>query len=175
MKKVLLTLILCASVLCLTGCVEVDTTKDEQGNEKTTFNISETAIVNNAKIKINSVKKIKSECAVEYSGSCYSTTNPENDFFLVIDLTIENNGSEELAISSMLSFDLKDSTGEQGKYALLTKSINSQLDGSIMANDLLKGQIAYDVKQSNTYNFYFKDNILGKSIKFTINISDISE
>ena len=93
--------------------------------------------------------------------------------FSVIDLTIENTGSEELSISSMMSFDLKDSNGERGSYALLTESISSQLDGQVMAGDLLKGQIAYDVKDSDVFNFYYLDSLLDDQIKFVINKANI--
>ncbi len=172
MKKILSIGLLILAILGSTGCQET-VSQDENGNTKTEFSISETAIVNDTKIKINSVKKIETECAWEYNGQCQSYTEPDNDYFLIIDLTIENTGSEELAISSMMSFDLKDSSGEKGSYALLTESITSQLDGSVMAGDLLKGQIAYDVKESETYNFYYLDSLLDDQIKFIINQSDI--
>lgn len=172
MKKLLmigLTMVLLAGI---TGCTET-VSQDESGNEKKEFTLTETAIVNDTKIKINSVTKLERECSWEYDGECQSYTEPENDYFLVIDLTIENNGSEELNISSMMSFDLKYSNGERGKYALLTEAISSQLDGSIMSGDLLKGQIAYDVKDSDTFNFYYLDSLLDDQIKFVINKSDM--
>lgn len=159
------------SIIGLTGCEE-NVPKDDSGNEKKQFNISETATINDTKIKINSIKKIEKECSWEYDGECQSYTESDNDYFLVIDLTIENTGSEDLAVSSMMSFELKDSNGEKGKYAFLTEAISSQLDGTVMAGDLLKGQIAYDVKDSETFNFYYSDN-LDDQVKFTINKSDI--
>ena len=72
-----------------------------------------------------------------------------------------------------MSFNLKDTNGEQGKYTFLSKNVTSQLDGSVMANDLLKGQIAYDVKDSDKFYFYYIDSLLDDQIKFIINKSDI--
>lgn len=172
MKKLFSLGLIILSVFALTGCSET-VSKDENGNEKKEFSITETAIVNDTRIKINSVTKLDRECSWEYNGQCQSYTEPDNDYFLVIDLTIENTGSEELDISSMLSFDLKDANGEKGSYALLTEAISSQLDGSIMAGDLLKGQIAYDVKDSDVFYFYYLDSLLDDQIKFTINKTDI--
>ena len=172
MKKLLMIGLTMVLLVGITGCTET-VSQDESGNEKKEFTLTETAIVNDTKIKINSVTKLERECSWEYDGECQSYTKPENDYFLIIDLTIENNGSEELNISSMMSFDLKDSNGERGKYALLTEAISSQLDGSIMSGDLLKGQIAYDVKDSDTFNFYYLDSLLDDQIKFVINKSDI--
>lgn len=171
MKKILGIELIMLSIIGLTGCEE-NVPQDDSGNEKKQFNISKTATINDTKIKINSIKKIEKECSWEYDGECQSYTEPDNDYFLVIDLTIENTGSEDLAVSSMMSFELKDSNGEKGKYAFLTEAISSQLDGTVMAGDLLKGQIAYDVKDSETFNFYYSDN-LDDQIKFTFNQSDI--
>lgn len=175
MKKIVLGI----TVLLLTGCIVTGCTEtvstDENGNKKTEFSITETATVNDTNIKINSVKKILKECSWEYEGKCESYTEPENDYFLLIDLTIENNGTEDLSISSLMSFELKTPDGEQAEQTYFLDSITSQLDGTIMPGDLLKGQIAYDVKSADKYYFYFVDSLLDSPIKFVINSSDISE
>lgn len=174
MKKIF-TLSLCfIMAIVLSGCTGTKS-KDSDGNEKKEFSFGETATVNNTKITLNSIKKIQKECNFEYEGTCHSYNEPENDYFLLIDLTIENTGDKELNISSVMSFDLKDKSGERGKYAFLTKSISSQLDGEVMSKDLLKGQIAFDVKESDNYYFYYKDSPVDSNIKFTINKSDITE
>lgn len=172
MKKNKYLLLLFVSLLLLTGCVDTEST-NEKGEKTRTFNVSETAKVNNTIFKINSIKKIEKECMFEFDGKCSSWNEPENDFFLVIDLTIENNGEEDLAISSMISFDLKDIDGVKGNYAILTESVKSQLDGTVMPGDKLSGQIGYDVKNSNEYNFYFIDSLLDSPIKFIFNQTDI--
>ena len=175
MKKIISLLTLCIVSFGIVGCTGSTVSKDEKGNTKTVFSANETATVNNTNIKINSIKKIYKECLLEYDGECQSYNEPKNDYFLLIDLTIENNDEEELNVSSMMSFELKDSSGEKGEYALLTNGISSQLDGSVMSGDILKGQIAYDVKDSDTYSFYYLDSLLDDKIKFNINSSDISE
>ncbi|NLA78985.1 MAG: DUF4352 domain-containing protein, partial [Erysipelothrix sp.] len=103
-----------------------------------------------------------------------SWTEPENDFFLLIDLTLENEGKEDLAVSSIISFELKDSEGNKGRYAFLLKSIKSQLDGTVMPGDKLKGQIAFDVLEDNAYSFYFIDSLLDSPIKFEFTSQDIN-
>lgn len=171
MKKILLAL---ASILILTGCTGETTSTNEAGNKTRDFTINETATVNDTKIKINSVKKLLSECSWEYDGECQSETTPDNDYFLIFDLTIENTGTEDLSISSLMSFDIKDENGEKGKYAFLD-AITSQLDDSVMPGDLLKGQIAFDVKETDKYTFYYTDSLFDDNIKFTVNKSDITE
>lgn len=174
MKKTFMILILVMCISMLTGCTET-VSKDESGNVKTEFSFDEVANVNNTKIKINSVKKIMNECLFEWDGSCQSYNNPENSFFLVVDLTIENNGDDDLNVSSVMSFELKTPDGEKAKQSITLKAVNSSLDGSIMPNDMLKGQIAYDVKESEQYYLYYEDSLLDSPIKFIINNSDIEE
>lgn len=172
MKKFIVSTFIFMSMFLLVGCTSTLST-DDQGNKKIEFSISETANVNDTKIKINSIKRITKDCLYKYNGKCQSYTKPDNDYFILIDLTIENNGDDTLAISSIMSFSLKDSEGEQGEYALLTDSITSQLDDEIMAGDKLKGQIAFDVKDSEAYYFYYEDSLIDEPIKFIINKSDI--
>lgn len=56
MKKNFCFLIILSIIFFVTGCTGT-VSSDDKGNTKTVFNINETAIVNNTKIKINSVKK----------------------------------------------------------------------------------------------------------------------
>lgn len=175
MKKSILGIISLFFVVGIfTGCTETVRT-DEQGNTKTEFSFTETAVVNNTKIKINSAKKVLKECSWEYDGKCQSYTEPKNGYFLVIDLTIENTGAEETSISSLMSFELKTVDGEKAEQEYTLDAIKSQLDGTIMKGDLLKGQIAYDVKEADKYYFYYEDSLLDDPIKFIINSTDITK
>ena len=175
MGKKLTVVLMLILMICITGCSNNTVSTDTKGNQKTEFTINEVANVNNTKIKINSVKKIYKECSWEFDGKCYSMNEPENDYFLLIDLTLENLGSEETSVSSMLQFDLKTPDGERASQELLLKSVKSTLDSSIMPNDLLKGQIAFDVTAADYYYFYYQDGILDDNIKFIINKNEISE
>lgn len=174
MKKFFCFLAILSITFFITGCTET-VSSDDKGNTKTEFNINETAIVNNTKIKINSVKKINSECSWEFEEKCYSLNEPENDYFLLIDLTLENNGDEELSISSLMQFELKLPNGEKASQEYMLDAVKSSLDGSIMPNDLLKGQIAFDVSDEEYYYFYYQDGLLDDNIKFVINKNEISE
>lgn len=174
MKKIFCFLAILSITFFVTGCTET-VSSDDKGNKKTEFNINETAIVNNTKIKINSVKKINSECSWEFEGKCYSLNEPENDYFLLIDLTLENNGDEEVSVSSLMQFELKLPNGEKASQEYMLDAVKSSLDGSIMPNDLLKGQIAFDVSDEEYYYFYYQDGLFDDNIKFVINKNEISE
>ena len=158
--------------LTITGCSLTEST-NEKGEKTSEFNVEETAKVNNTKMVINSVTKIDKECSFEWEGKCESYTEPENDYFLLVDLTVENIGSETLSISSLMSFDLKDNNGEKGSLSFMLDAVKSSLDGDVMAGDKLKGQIAFDVKDSDVYYFYYSDSLVDSPIKFVINKEDI--
>lgn len=158
--------------LTITGCSLTEST-NEKGEKTSEFNVGEIAKVNNTKMVINSVTKIYKECSFEWEGKCESYTEPENDYFLLVDLTVENIGSETLSISSLMSFDLKDNNGEKGSLSFMLDAVKSSLDGDVMAGDKLKGQIAFDVKDSNVYYFYYSDSLVDSPIKFVINKEDI--
>ena len=181
MNKKVKILIMLTTIICLTGCVNGKSNLIDNKNvtnnkvEQKKFTVRDTAVVNGTKIKINSVKKIYSECSWEFDGECYSMNEPENDYFLLIDLTIENDSDEEKAVSSLMQFDLKFPNGEKASQEYMLKAIKSSINGSIMPNDLLKGQIAFDVKDADYYYFYYQDGILDDNIKFIINKNEISE
>lgn len=174
MKKNFCFLVILSIIFFVTGCTGT-VSSDDKGNTKTVFNINETAIVNNTKIKINSVKKILSECLLEYGEKCYSLNEPENDYFLLIDVTLENNSDEEISVSSLMQFELKSPDGEKANQEYMLDAVKCGLDGSIMPNDMLKGQIAFDVSDEEYYYFYYQDSLFDDNIKFVINKDEISE
>lgn len=175
MKRFLIGFVILFACLTLCGCTEADK-KDENGNKKEVFNFGEVAVVNNVSIKLNSVKKILSECLFEWDGACQSESKPDNDYFLIVDLTIENKKEEDINVSSIMCFEMKMPDGEKvNSKILLGDTVTSQLDGTVLPGELLKGQIVYDVKESDEYYFYFKEGGFSSPIKFIIKASDITE
>lgn len=175
MRKFIMVLIIILMTFTVSGCFQETVTKDTEGNTKNEFSIGETAVVNNTKITINSVKKIEKECLFEYDGKCESYNKPDGDYFLVIDITIENIGEEEMSISSLMQFELKNSSGEKADQSVTLQAVKSSLDGNVMAHDILKGQLGYDVTDSEYYYLYYQDSLLDDSIKIKINKTDIVE
>lgn len=87
-------------------------------------------------------------------------TNPGDDIFkpkagntfVVVDVSIKNVSSQEQNLSSLLQFNLKDSTGQ--KYTETIISGVTPPDGKLAASDTLRGQLAYEVPTSQ-HNFTF--------------------
>jgi uncharacterized protein DUF4352 len=94
-------------------------------------------------------------------------TNPGDDvfqpkagnMFVVVDVSIKNVSSQEQNLSSLLQFDLKDSTGQ--KYTETIVSNTTPPDGKLAAGDIVKGQIAYEVpKTQHDFTFSFEADIV---------------
>ena len=73
---------------------------------------------------------------------------------LSANFTIENKGSKDLAVSSLLSFSAKDSEGTKLDQDIIDCGTGS-LDGKVLPGDKLKGNICYGgVKTSNAKIYY---------------------
>lgn len=80
--------------------------------------------------------------------------------YIVLDLTYENTTDREVAVSSLLSASVKDSTGQ--KYTLaLGGADKSSPDGSIAPGDRARGEIAFEVPVDATGLVFTYDPIFG--------------
>lgn len=77
------------------------------------------------------------------SGSSF--TKPEEGYqFVIVDITITNNGSESEAISSMMMFKIVNNEGISYDQSIMADTEGS-LDGELGAGRKMKGEIAYEV------------------------------
>jgi len=91
----------------------------------------------------------------------------ENDYLLAIDLEIENNSSEDVAVSSLVSFAL---VGQNGKtYSLsIFSDVDSHLDATIKPGRKLVGTLVYDVDRGTDFYLSFKPSLLDDGVEFLI-------
>lgn len=81
----------------------------------------------------------------------------EGKVYKIVDVTVENKGTEEAVVSSMLNTSLSDNDGYNYNVAFTT-SIENQLDGSVPAGRKLRGQVAYEVPtDASGLEFIFSD------------------
>ncbi len=126
---------------------------DENESEKeTVFRKGETAEMNDVRVTMTS-------CKLGH-GSEYNKPTDGNAFLLV-EFEIENNSDEELAISSMLSFEAyaDDYALDYSLTALMEKEGN-QLDGTIAPGKKMKGWIGWEVPEDfSKAEIHFTDNV----------------
>lgn len=112
----------------------VEPTKSASQN----YAVGETVKISNVQVVINEVKEVP--------GTEYYKPEPGNRF-ISADLTVENLGSVDYTVSSMMLFTLKDSTGQEYSISIsgIVASGGQSLDGTIVPGDKLRGLLVFEV------------------------------
>lgn len=71
----------------------------------------------------------------------------EGNVLKVLDITVVNTGDKEQVVSSALSFSLSDDRG-QTHMPVVTSDIKQSLDGVVAPNQVLRGEIPYEVSKN---------------------------
>jgi hypothetical protein len=102
-------------------------------------------------VTVNSVKTSKGDqISVPKNGNTY----------IIIDLSMKNISSQEQNVSSLISFNLLDSTGQKYTEAITTLSDIHSPDGKVEAGAPLRGQLVYEVPISTkNYTLSFQTDI----------------
>lgn len=80
--------------------------------------------------------------------------------YLIVNLTFENPGNEKKAVSSLISFSVKDDTGQKYTTAF-GATTKSSADGSVAPGDKLRGETAFEVPKNATNLAFIYDPVLG--------------
>jgi len=79
---------------------------------------------------------------------------------LQANFTIENKGATDMNVSSMLSFTAKDSDGTKLESNFMDCG-SSSLDGKILPNDKLKGDVCWQGAKTNSVKIYYEAELFG--------------
>ena len=99
-------------------------------------------------------------------------TSPDEDMFLILDLTVVNNSSDEIALSSIMSFSLKGSDSYEYDLALFVETKGS-LDTTVAPGSTVRGQIAFDVPELDSYEFSVTPGLLSDNGYFRVTAGEI--
>lgn len=159
-KKIKTLTILAVLVILLSACGEADIQKvdgesnnSSAGEEKKEspaeqqLKVGETVNFDGLKITLN-------EARVEPGGDF---DEPQNDKFVVVNLTAENTTDEEQVVSSLMNVELKDSDGYSYNTTILIEGTKGQFDGTIEAGGKLRGEIPFDVTDSEEYQLHYSE------------------
>ena len=167
MKKIISILIACILLLGLCACESTPTLVDTPQNNDTLQN-------NNTPTETESAKVFSLGDTVELddvvvtfldvtqsNGSTYNKPTSGN-VFVLCEFEIANNSSEELNISSMMSFSAyhDDYACEYSISALMEKGNKDQLDGSIAPGKKMKGVIGFEIPEDwNELEVHFTPDV----------------
>lgn len=130
--------------------------------DKNTFTVGEIAELRDVQVSLIGV--------TESAGSSFNTPNDGN-VFVLCEFEITNNSKEEIAVSSMMSFEAycDDYACSFSFSALLEKGNKNQLDGTVAAGKKMNGVIGYEVSENwNELEVHFTPDFWsGKDITFT--------
>ncbi len=136
------------------------TTMDSQ-NDRNAFTVGEIAELRDVQVSLVSV--------TESTGSSFNQPSDGN-VFVLCEFEITNHSKEEIAVSSLLSFNAycDDYTCSFSLSALLEKGDKNQLDGTVAAGKKMKGVIGYEVPADwNELELHFTPDFWsGKDIIF---------
>ncbi|WP_455717591.1 DUF4352 domain-containing protein [Anaerosporobacter sp.] len=118
-----------------------DETKDDKKDkkeEKTEFGVGEAVELKDVITTLVSI--------TESNGSQYNKP-AEGNVFLLCEFNIENNSTDDLAISSLISFEAycDDYSINQSITGLMESKDKQQLDGNVASGKKMNGVIAYEV------------------------------
>lgn len=128
-----------------------------QVSKKSNFAVGDTFKLDNIQYKVNSVRVS--------NGSEY--VKPKNgNTFLLIDITVENQGSEDAPVSSIMSFKLVDKDGRSQEFSISAlMEAKGKMDGTITPGRKVTGELGYEIlKAAQTYELEIISNPINPKI-----------
>jgi len=109
--------------------------------QQETYVQGETFKLGNLQYKINGVRTSNG------NGNIFKSPRSGNTFLLV-DLTIENQGNMDIEVRSKIGFKLKDQDGKRQKTSLgSTLAVKDAINGTIKAGGTMTGELGYEVSK----------------------------
>jgi hypothetical protein len=163
----------CVASTTLTGCAfqnlgtfdetSSETQQTESAEVASSATVGDTITGDDYSITLNSA---------QFSQADIFSSSPENDEYLILDITVENSSSEDNSLSSLLSFELQGSDAYKYQQAL-TAEKKGNLDGTVPAGGKLRGQIAFDVPSLDSYTVTYKNSLFSDSVSFQVQSNQI--
>ncbi|KGP92403.1 hypothetical protein N780_01950 [Pontibacillus chungwhensis BH030062] len=97
---------------------------------------------------------------------------PENDKFIIADITIENTGDKVKHVSVLMNFDMYNDEGDKQKHTVSPQT-DGEAEGELPPGGSLNGEIAFDVEEADSYELMFKLLEQPGWVSWKINESDL--
>ena len=127
------------------------------------YAVGETFKSGNLQYKINSVRTSDGDAnLVEPLRVGYT--------FLLVDVTIENQGSADAEVRSMIGFKLKDKDGKRQEFSMgAALTVKDAVDGTIKAGGKMTGELGYEVlRKAQTFELAVIPDPLSTKTKIAI-------
>lgn len=146
-----LTIIILAMAACESTIQKVDQTKptttQPQPQQPKQYKVGEAVQFDDLVITVHGAKVKKQD---------NNGLKPQKAKYVYVDVTIENKSTKPANISSALNFKLAEADGTQDNIAIVS-DMNGQLDGELGPGRKMKGQVVFDVNDSQYYELIFEN------------------
>ena len=152
MKYIKLFLLIIVFCLVFLTFVSSQTVVDEITPKYETFKIGTTLKIGDFKVCLNSARWSNGD----------KDYKPEPGYiWLLLDCTVQNINSKPEFVSSMTQFKLYDKEGYSQTQSFFASLVTKgSLDGELSPNQIMRGEIAYEVEIGQSYwEFAFKPNL----------------
>lgn len=143
---------------------EEEVKEEEPKNEILT--IGDRVKFNDLYVTVKSVRK--------YAGNPDKWEEPDRDYFLVFDVEVDNKGEKAYNLSSLLQFSVYDADGYSQDRGIFVTTRGS-LDGEVGAGRKMAGEIAFDVDDSEYFEFVFEQFLSTGQAIWKVEASTITE
>lgn len=104
-----------------------------------TYVVGETFTIGDLQYKLNSFRTLNG------NSNCVKQAK-SGKTFLLLDITIENQGSADAEVRSMIGFKLYDKDGRNQAFSMsATQAVKCAMDGTIIAGGRMTGELGYEV------------------------------
>jgi hypothetical protein len=105
-----------------------------------TYQVGEIFQIGDLSYKINGVRTT--------DGSNNGISPRKGNTFLLIDLTIENRGTTDVEVRSLVGFELKDDHGRKQAFSMgAVLAVEHEMDGTLLAESKMNGELGYEVQK----------------------------
>lgn len=99
--------------------------------------------------------------------------DPENGYFVVLNLTLKNTSDDPLNLSSLGSFELQGSD-LYVYFQTLGPDVKGTLDSTLAPGASIRGEVAYDIPKVQSFELRYKENMFDEqSLNFGFQFSEI--
>ncbi|CAM3585980.1 DUF4352 domain-containing protein [Erysipelothrix urinaevulpis] len=154
MKRILLALLV---LILMSACASEEREKEPV---KTEFKVGETAVIDDIKITLNSMRTVKGDEFLKPE---------EGTEWLALDFTFENTSDESVYIAGIMDITLKDDEGRE-KEVNIWGDNDGNLDGDILPGEKMRGEKGFVVTgDEKALNAYYKPSFSSKDpLKFIV-------
>jgi hypothetical protein len=186
MKKVKMVVVAVFAVVVLAACGESDISKVEKvdsvaaaetTNVEATEPVETEAVEEVAELDLGIGDTVKFDGLEVTLNSVHTSMGadffePDNAYYVVLNVSISNTTDKSEHISSLMNFKLVDEEGYSQEIGIFVDTKGS-LDGEIGAGRSMRGEIAFDAYESDTYEFIFENPFTSGQAIFTFKASEM--